>query len=68
MLCAGQTGVPVVSSSATTSLPVVTAKKTPLPLGPFSRYSGDAHMLPVKVPANVVSRAIVAASALVRVG
>ena len=36
MLCV-QTTAPVVSSSANTSLPVVTAKKTPLPPGPFSR-------------------------------
>ena len=32
-----QTSAPVVSSSAYTSFVVVTAKKTPLPPGPFSR-------------------------------
>ena len=36
MLCV-QTCAPVVSSSANTSLPVVSAKKTPLPFGPFCR-------------------------------
>ena len=32
-----QTIAPVVSSSAKTSFPVVTAKNTPLPPGPFSK-------------------------------
>ena len=32
-----QTTAPLVSSSAKTSLPLVTVKKAPLPLGPFCR-------------------------------
>ena len=59
---------PVVSSSAYTSFPVVTAKKAPVPPGPFSMYSGDAHMFPAKDAAKPVFRLIVAAAALVSAG
>src|SRR5882672_8049066 len=59
---------PVASSRARTSLPVVTAKKTPFPPGPSARYRGDAHILPVKVALKPASLASVAATAVVRVG
>ncbi len=58
----------MVSSNANTSLPVVTAKKTPFPPGPFCRYSGDAHMAPVKVALKALSSFNVAATAFVNFG
>src|SRR4051812_18281154 len=65
------TVAPVVSSIAMTSLPVVTAKKRPLPPAlAGARYKGDAHMLPVNLAPvlNVASAAIVAAAAFVNLG
>src|SRR6187399_2685164 len=75
--CAGvpmflvHTVAPVVSSIANTSLPVVTAKKRPLPPAlAGAKYNGDAHMLPVNLAPvlNVVSAAIIGMAALVNLG
>src|SRR6478609_3224009 len=65
------TVMPVVSSIAITSLPVVTAKNKPLPVAAAgARYSGDAHMLPVNLAPvlNVASAAIIGMAALVSFG
>ena len=56
---------PVVSSSAIDVVAGRDGEEHARPPGPFSMYSGEAHMLPVKVPAKPAVRLIVAAAALV---
>src|SRR5476649_2694514 len=63
-----QTAAPVVSSSAITSLPVVTAKNTPFPAGPFAKYSGEAHIAPSNLAAKPASLANLATTSVVSVG
>src|SRR5438552_3466003 len=59
-----QTTCPFVSSRATTSLPVVTAKNSPEPPGVLpARYRGEAHIFPVNVAANVASCTLAGAAA-----
>jgi len=62
------TTAPVVSSSAKTLFWVVTAMKMPLPPGPFSKYSGEAHMFPANMALNAASKTILAAAAFVSFG